>query len=228
MTAEALSVSAARRSSTQLSGAGEADLRRPNRSQRPGVRGEATTEEEGKGLVEVRGAAWTDRQPRAWPRSPQCSCGRGGTRGPLGGGPEPGLLPLTESPRKSRPPPSSPLLMELASGQGLAQGLSAVVSGEEEEWGGVGGASLTQVFVQGQGAGRVQAEGKMRFPEMRPSFFSAFLSNAIPFRNGLEGEEQLGPGLCEFSCWLPRARPVWPGCRQWAGPDGHLWGAGGS
>lgn len=89
-----------------------------------------------------------------------------------------------------------------------------MVSGENEEPGGVGGASLTEVSVQGQGAGRVQAKGKTRFPQTRPSFFSAFLSNTIPFRNGLEGD-QLGPGLCAFSFWLPQtsACVTWPQAR---------------
>lgn len=134
--------------------------------------------------------------------------------------------PPTESPRKSRLPPFSPLPMELASGQGLGmcpcsenrRGLAGAWPRVCLPWslvrrrnrGESGGGSLTQVC-SGPGSWRVQAEGKMRLPETCPSFFSAFLSNAIPFRNGLEGEEELGPGLCEFSCWLPQttARVAW-------------------
>lgn len=74
-------------------------------------------------------------------------------------------------------------------GRSLAEGLSAVVCGEEEEQGGAGGASLNGVSVHGEGAGRVQAEGPCAFPRHAlPSFLLSFPTQ-FPLGMALKGED---------------------------------------
>lgn len=152
--------------------------------------------------------------------------------------------PHTESHRKRRlgrkPVPSS--LLPSSDGAGQWAGPEDVsLLGEQERrglagrgrgsdcpdlWGGGGTgrsrrAQPNSNLRSGQGAGRVEAEGKPRFLPTHPSFFSAFLSNTTPFRKGPEGEEEPGPRVCELSFWLP----------QTAGCVGALqateWGQGG-
>lgn len=103
-------------------------------------------------------------------------------------------------------------------GRCLAGGLTALVSGEEEERGGVGGLSRTQISVQARGLGGSRRRGRRAFSRRTlPSFLLSFPIQ-LPLGRGRKGKKSQDQGCGSCPSGSPRLQAVWGRCRQqWGG-----------